>query len=136
MNKVFGISLAVLAIAIAVVPNFTDCASHGIFMNVMGKQLPMICHWSARAEIAVGAPLFAVGGVMAFAHRRSAFYGLGALGIILGALTILLPTHIIGTCPSASDICNTAMKPAAILMGSVAIVGSLGAVVTSRQSKE
>ena len=114
MNKVLGISLGVLALAIAIVPNFTDCFSHGHLMaTVSGVQVPMACHWSGRAEIAVGVPLFAVGAAMMFTTRKSGLLALSILGIALGALAIVLPTNIIGTC--ASDfwsVCTIGSVPA------------------------
>ena len=134
MNKFLGITLAVLAVAIAVVPSFTDCASHGIFMNVMGKQVPMVCHWSARAEIAVGVPLFGIGAMMSFTRRKTGYLILSILGVALGALAILLPTSIIGTCPTPTEPCNTIMKPTLTILGSLTIVGSLGGLILMRRA--
>ena len=103
-------------------------------MTVMGVQMPMACHWAGRAEIAVGVPLFAVGGVMAFTQRKWAFFSLGILGSTPGVLAILLPTDIIGTCASGTMPCNIAMKPAMIGLGALTIVGSLGGLILSRRA--
>ena len=135
MNKYLGIALAAFGLAIAIVPNFTDCASHGAFMTVMGKQLPMVCHWSARAEMAVGIPVALIGIMMSFKRFSSGFLGLSILGGGLGALAILLPTHIIGTCPGPTMTCNTVMKPITTVLGSLTIVGSLGGLMLSRKTK-
>lgn len=133
MNKVFGISLAILAVAIATVPNFTDCASQGKYMTVMGAQLPMVCHWTARGEIAVGAPLFGIGAIMVFTSRKGGLFSLSALGGILGVLALLLPTQLVGTCGNAAMHCNTTMKPAIMALGGLTIVGSLGSMLWSRK---
>jgi hypothetical protein len=105
-------------------------------MTVMGKQLPMVCHWSARAEIATGIPLGLLGAAMFFTKRKSGLYTLGILGIALGVLTITLPTNIIGTCPGPTMICNTAMKPAAAALGGVAIVGSALGLMLARKKED
>jgi hypothetical protein len=137
VNKFLGITLVVLGIAIAVVPNFTDCASQGLMTtNAAGKPMQMMCHWAGRAEIAVGAPLFAIGGVMAFAQRRSSLFSLAILGSILGVVAILLPTNIIGTCGTPTMHCNTVMKPALTGLGALAIVGSLGGLILARRAKQ
>ena len=135
MNKYLGIALAALGVAIAVVPNFTDCASHGAYMTVMGKQLPMVCHWSARSEIATGIPITVVGAMMAFNRVKSGFLTFSILGVVLGALVITLPTHIIGTCPGPTMTCNTVMKPATTALGSLTVVGSLVGLVFMRKAK-
>ena len=134
MNKYFGISLAVLGLALAIVPNFTDCASHGAYMTVMGKQIPMTCHWSARSEIAMGIPLVFAGTMMTFTRNKSGFFSLSILGVVLGALAITLPTSIIGTCGGPTMTCNTLMKPAITLLGSLAIAGSLGGLILMRKA--
>ena len=134
MNKYLGITLAVLGLALAIVPNFTDCASHGAYMTVMGKQIPMVCHWSARSEIAMGIPLVFAGVMMTFTRNKSGFFSMSILGVVLGALAITLPTSIIGTCGGPTMTCNTLMKPAITALGSLTIVGSLGALVLSRKA--
>jgi hypothetical protein len=62
MNKFLGIALVVVAIAIAVVPHFTDCLSQGHLVTLAnGATQPMKCYWPAQAEIAVGIPFAGVG---------------------------------------------------------------------------
>jgi len=51
------IALVALALGTAIVPQFTDCASQGKAITLAnGKTVEMKCHWTARAEIAVGRP--------------------------------------------------------------------------------
>ena len=65
--KVLAVSLAVLAVLIAVVPQFTDCDSQGRTLTLQdGRQIAMKCHWTARAELGVGLPLFAVAATIFF----------------------------------------------------------------------
>ena len=134
LNIFLGITLVVFALAIAVVPNFTDCASQGHFMTVGMMQVPMACHWAGRAEIAVGAPLVSVGAMMSFTRHKTGYLTLSILGVILGAAAILLPTSIIGTCPSPTMMCNTVMKPTLTILGSLTIVGSLGGLILMRKA--
>jgi hypothetical protein len=62
MSKFLGITLVILALAIAIVPAFTDCQSQGKSISLAnGKTVPMKCHWTGVAEIAVGVPLVGVG---------------------------------------------------------------------------
>lgn len=136
MSKFLGIALIALAVAIALVPNFTDCSSQGHFMTVGMMPVPMVCHWAGRAEIAVGVPLFAVGGMMTVTRSKSGFLMLSILGVVLGAVAILLPTTIIGTCPNPLEPCNTIMKPTLSILGSLTIVGSLGGLILMRKASK
>ena len=134
MNRVLGIALVGLALAIAIVPHFTDCYSQGHLLTLAnGNTQPMKCHWTAQAEIAVGIPLVGVGAMLSFSRRRGIASGLSVMGIMLGAMALALPYSLIGTCAAPTHICNTAMKPALTALGSVAIVGSLGAMVLARK---
>lgn len=124
--KVFAVILIVLGIAAAVVPQFYDCQSQGRYLTLAnGKQTSMKCHWTARAEIALGVPIAAVGAMLAFNRRRESVRALTSLGISLGVFVILLPTVLIGVCASSEMTCNMIMKPALISMGGLVIVASL-----------
>ena len=113
MFKVLGITLVVLALALAIVPHYTDCQSQGAMMTTSsGMKTPMKCHWSGIAEIGVAAPLVGVGAMLSFSRRKNYILGISAIGAILGAMAIALPAKLIGTCPTVTHICNTTMKPA------------------------
>jgi hypothetical protein len=134
MHKFLGVSLMVLAVALMVLPAFSDCQSQGKALTTStGKEIPMKCHWTGLAEIGVGVPLLAVGAMMTVNRRRSNGMNLGFMGILLGGLAIAFPAFIIGVCATPTMICHTLMKPALMTLGSVAVVGSLAAVVTSRK---
>ena len=138
MNRSLGITLAVLGIALAVVPFFTDCASQGRFMtDAMGMQMPMRCYGNRAAELATGAPLFVVGAILTFAKFKSkgAFFSLSAIAVLAGVAGILMPTKVVGTCPGPTEICNTVMKPALVSIGSMVIIGGLAGLVLTRRLK-
>lgn len=137
MHRFFGITLIVLAIAIAVVPTFTDCQSQGQSVTTAsGKQIPMKCHWTGIAEIGMAVPLAVVGGMMTLNQRRKDnLRNLAVIGVVLGALAISFPAGLIGVCPTPTMICHTTMSPVLITLGSLTIVGSLGALVSTRKMK-
>lgn len=87
----------------------------------------MKCYWTAHAEIVVGIPLAAIGVLLFFARRKETTRALGILAAILGVLTILLPTSIIGTCLNDEMFCNTEMKPVLLIAGGITV--ALGAAV-------
>jgi len=127
--KVVASIIIILALLIAIVPQFTDCESQGKMLTLeSGKQVSMKCHWTARAEIAVGVPLLAVGLLMLLSKRKESIRSLGIVGAVLGLMAILLPGILIGVCSNDDMICNSLMDPALILMGALAIVASGAAV--------
>ncbi len=148
MNKFLGITLAVLALAIGVVPQFTHCPSHPVSSSMPGMQSSMSndmqtpmantmkspkCQSSATSEIAVAVPLFGVGAVLTFSRRKNMILGLSAAGAALGVMAIALPAALTGTCSMPSMLCNTAMKPVVYTLGSLAVVGSvIGMIITSK----
>lgn len=136
--KVAAGAVVILAIVIAVVPMFTDCHSAGRALTLeSGKEIPMKCHWTGRAELGLGLPLAAVGLMMGFSRRKGARRILGITGTTLGAVAILLPTELIGVCMNPDMPCVSTMKPALILAGALVIGVSLGVVVFSwRQEDE
>jgi hypothetical protein len=136
MSKFLGITLIVLALAIAIVPAVTDCQSQGKSIALAnGKTIPMKCHWTGIAEMTTGIPLVAVGAMMIASRRRRYLQSLGVLGGILGIIAILLPNTLIGVCSSTMP-CNTIMQPTLTILGSLAIVTSLGGLVLSLREKE
>ncbi len=69
--KAAAVSLIVLALLIGVIPQFTDCQSQGKAIQLPnGKTLPMKCHWTARAEIAVAIPLLVSGRLLISGRHR------------------------------------------------------------------
>lgn len=137
MTKFLGIALIVIALGIGIVPHYTDCYSQGKFLTLAnGNTQPMKCHWSAQAEIAVAVPLAGVGVMMTAGRRKSTIWSLSTMGVVLGVTAIALPNGIIGTCGGPTMFCNTAMKPTLNVLGSVAVVGGLAAMVLTRKHKD
>ena len=138
MFKVFGVVLLVMALAIAIIPNFSDCNSQGKFITMAsGKTTDMKCHWTGKAEIAVAVPIFGIGALLTFNRRRQSLMSLSAMGIILGAFAIALPTNLlIGVCTTPGMICNSVMKPSLMALGAVVTGVSLVGLVVSSKKKD
>jgi hypothetical protein len=95
----------------------------------MNKTLPMPCGYTARAEVGVGAIIVVLGGFVLFASSIGIIAALGAAGILLGGLTIALPTILTKTCALASHPCNTVTAPILEFLG-IGLIGlSLGIIV-------
>jgi uncharacterized membrane protein (UPF0136 family) len=135
--KMPALVLILLAVAIVVVPIFTDCESQGRAIKTAdGRLIPMKCHWTAQAALGVGLPLATVGGLMGFAKRKESQRNLAITGLALGAVVILLPTALIGVCASSDMLCNSIMKPSLILGGTLVMATALAGLVASRPSLE
>jgi uncharacterized membrane protein YkvI len=130
--KVAAVAIVALAILIAIIPIFSDCESQGRTLTLEnGRQVSMKCHWTARAELALGVPLLAVGGLLAFSRRKETRRNLGIMGAVLGAVVILMPTALIGVCVNPDMPCVGIMKPALILLGVLMVAINLAVVVRS-----
>lgn len=135
--RIPGIILVLLALAIAVVSQFTNCEAQGrsiVLPN--GATIPMKCHWTARAEIAAAVPLVAVGGMIAASQRRQTIRALAAVGILLGAMSLLLPASLIGVCANADMLCNMVMRPALMFAGVLAVAVGLVALLSTQAPDE
>jgi hypothetical protein len=136
--KVFlGLTLLVLGLAIAIIPQYMTCEHQDKYMTLVnGVQKPMKCSWTAKSEIAVGVPLAGAGVLMTVSRRKESLRNLALIGVILGVFVILLPTDLlIGVCRS-NMLCHTAMKPLLTVLGSLAISACLGGLLISQIDKE
>ena len=136
MSKFLGMALIILALAIAIIPQFTNCSSEERYMTLAsGMTTPMICHWTARAEIAIGVPLFVIGAMVLFIRKKENLRYLGGLAAVLGIMAMLLPTSLIGVC-TGSMLCDTVMKPTLLTLGSLVIVcGFIGITLSLRKGE-
>ena len=135
--KVTGALMIALALVVGIVPLFTDCQSQGRSLTLAnGREIPMKCHWTGLAEIALAIPLLAMGVFTIFSRRTESLRNLSLTSIVTGVLIVLLPTTLIGVCGSAQMICNSVMKPTLILLGSLIIaLGAAGILQTLRRKE-
>ncbi|MCX6007053.1 MAG: DUF4418 family protein [Chloroflexi bacterium] len=134
---VTGIIIIVLAVSIAAIPQFTTCGSQGKMLTTStGTVIPMKCTWTGQAELALSLPLFAVGVLLLISRRKESLRNLSFMGMILGALVILLPTNLIGVCAAPGMICISVMMPAMIFFGTLTILTSIVVLIISVWTKE
>jgi hypothetical protein len=135
--KVAGAVIVILALAIGIVPQFTDCHAQGkVIQLANGMTTEMKCFWTAMGAIALAVPLGVSGGLLAFSKRRETRRMVAILGAILGALVILLPTVLMGVCANPMMLCNMVMRPTLILGGSLASLTNLIVLGTQFRSEE
>ena len=128
--KIIASVLIVLSLVAAIAPQFLDCQSQGKSLTLQnGKTVPMKCHWTAISMIAVGGPLFLLGGLLFFSKRKETQRTLSALGSVSGAFMVAMPTFLIGVCANPDMLCNSVMKPTLILTGILAIIAGGGGVL-------
>ena len=131
--RVHGFVIVLLALVIGIVPAFTDCNSQGRSLTLQnGKTVPMKCHWTGRAEIAVAVPLAAVGALLAVNRRKQTRRALAAAAALLGLMAIALPVLLIGVCTAAEMICRMLMYPVLILAGILTIAVGVLSLYQSR----
>jgi hypothetical protein len=84
----------------------------------------MKCHWSARAEIGVGALIAALGiALIVFASPKTRL-GL-SIGIFLSAvLALLVPHTLIGGCPMPSMACRKIAFPSITGIAVLLLIGA------------
>lgn len=133
MKNILGMALILLALAIAIIPQFTTCQSQGMAMTMAnGQTVPMKCLWTARAEIVTGSTLFIIGLMMFFARKKESLRYLSALGVVVGVFVMLLPTVLIGVCVGTM-LCDTVMKPTLLTLGFLVIISSLIGILSFRK---
>lgn len=133
--KITAIVIVCLAVLVGVIPQFTDCQSQGKAIELPnGKSVPMRCHWTARAELAVGVPLLLCGVGMLLSRRKEMWRQQAVMTMVLGLFVVLLPTGLIGVCMKADMVCHALMKPALTLAGVLVVaMGALGLLLAGRE---
>jgi hypothetical protein len=108
------------------------CEVEGMYAKLAnGKELPMPCGWTARAEVGVGALVVVAGILLQFARSAEAKMMIGIFGAVLGVLAILFPTTITKMCAMSSHPCNLLTAPVLILTGVIIIAVSGWVIYTS-----
>ena len=89
-----------------------------------GKEVPMKCHWTAQAAVAVAIILLAVA-VMAFLAKQDQkkFFVVGA---VIAVMIFLLFTSLMGVCASPDMRCNTTAVWAKIVAAVVLVCSGVG----------
>jgi hypothetical protein len=153
--KVLAVLIIILGLVIIIVPQLTNCEygkDHPATLNMKTSDAGVVeyasmggmdagaaeasvpyrmmkCFWSARAEIIAGVPLVALGILLLFARRKETIRVIGILTTILGVLTLLIPTTVVGTCVNPEMVCNTEMKPTLLIAGGITVALGIAVVV-------
>jgi uncharacterized membrane protein YczE len=110
------------------------CDNEGMYAKLAnGKNLPMPCGWTARAEIGIGALTILAGAMLAFSQSAETKRMIGLFGTALGILTILFPFYISGMCALADHPCNLLTKPVLALLGVAVIVASCWVIYSAQK---
>lgn len=159
--RVLAFLVIVLALVVVIVPQFTNCEAgrdHPAVLNMQTSDagdvryasmtamegpmesaaVPyrmMRCLWSARAEIVAGLPLVALGALLLFARRRETIRVIGVMTTLLGVLTILIPTTVVGTCLNPAMVCNTQMKPTLLVSGGIMVALGIAVLVLGQMRR-
>jgi hypothetical protein len=84
----------------------------------------MKCHWSAQAEIGVGALIAVLGAALIFFADPNIRLGL-TIGIFLsGVLALLIPHALIGGCPMHSMACRKITFPSITVISVLLLMGA------------
>jgi hypothetical protein len=134
MKTVLGVAMVLLALVLAIAPAFTDCESQGKMLTTAdGRSVSMKCHWTGVAQIAAAIPLGLAGVYALRGRRKETTRFAGIVGAVSGAMAILLPTVLIGTCGNAAMTCNLLMRPILLASGILAIAASIALFVIARE---
>ena len=88
------------------------------------------CHGIPTASLITGIILAIIGLVVIIAgSKKGAAIASGISNVILGIVSIGIPTFIVGVCESAHMHCHMVTRPALIIIGAAAII--IGAVNTA-----
>ncbi len=151
--RIVALLVVAMALVIGIVPQFTHCktgstmgasspsvAAGGVSTapasTATAKPAPMRCYWSARAELGVALPLAAAGVLLFFSRRKETRRALAILVSVLGAVTMLVPTVLIGVCSTSSAVCNTAMRPTMLAAGGLTVALGLITLIRNELSNE
>jgi uncharacterized membrane protein YeiB len=131
-----GSSTAVTYASMEETPEAMSSAEPMATPAATGMVAKMKCYWSAHAEIVAGVPLIAIGVLLFFARRKETTRVLGVLTAVLGVLTMLIPTTLIGTCLNDQMVCNTEMKPTLLITGGITIALGVAVLVLGEMKRE
>jgi hypothetical protein len=106
-----GLLLSILGALIILTPNWILPVCEGLLELANGRQVPMRCFWTARAEMILGGLAVLAGLLLAFTRSAEARRRLNLQAAFLGLAVILTPLYIIPTCANPDMIATWAPNP-------------------------
>jgi uncharacterized membrane protein YedE/YeeE len=117
-ERIIGIVFIVPGLLLALGPQFLFKVCEPMGENFMK------CHWSAQAEIGIGALIAALGIALTLFAAPKTRLGL-VIGILLsGVLALLIPHVLIGGCAMESMPCRKIAFPAITVISILLLIGS------------
>ncbi len=132
--RVVAVILFVAAVVVAILPQFYTCQASGYAIELPGKTIPMKDLWTAHAEAALGIMVAVVAIGLWFFRERGARTILSILGIVGGALILIMVTNVlfgIGVCVKPDMPCVVYMRPTIYMLASLIMVDSAVGLVLS-----
>ncbi|OJU16248.1 MAG: hypothetical protein BGN88_00100 [Clostridiales bacterium 43-6] len=117
-NRLFsGILFGVLGLLIAIGPQT-------VFHVCPVGDIPMKCHWTARAEIGLGV-LIAISGILLLLFSKAQVrMGLSISLFFQGVLAFLVPNVLIGVCGGIHMDCHKLTQPVLTILSALIIIAS------------
>ena len=113
------------------------CEYFGMYMETkMGMLVPMKCHYTAYAEVGVGATIIVASVVLMVSNMVQTKKALSIVGAVLGINVMLLPTYLTGMCGMASMPCRIGTQPALLILGVLIIIVNAIGFFKYRAKKE
>jgi len=114
--RVIAVVLLVLALFVAIFPQFYTCQAHGFAIELPMGTMPMRCFYSAHAVTALGIMVAIAAGGLWFFKEKGTRTILSILGIVGGFFILMTVTGApvlgIGTCVNPDMPCAIYMRPA------------------------
>jgi len=135
--KVVAVVLLVLALFVAIFPQFYNCSAHGLFMELPKGTMPMRCFYSAHALTALGIMVAIAAAGLWFFKEKGTRTILSILGIVGGVFILMTVTRApvlgIGTCVNPDMPCVIYMRPAIYTVAPLIMAASAaGLAITLR----
>ncbi|NIS63474.1 MAG: DUF4418 family protein [Proteobacteria bacterium] len=114
--RVVALVLFVLALFVAIYPQFYNCQSHGFAIKLPKGTIPMRCLYTAHAQMALGIMVAIAAVGLWFLREKETRTILSILGIVGGFLILMTVTRApgigIGICVNPDMPCVVYMRPA------------------------
>ena len=115
-KRIIGIIIAALGLLLAIGPRFLFKVCE------YRPQLTMICHWTAQAEIGIGATIAFLGIALFIFTDLKIQLGLSIGILISGINAILIPNVLVGGCRMDTMPCFTTAYPAITVISILLLV--------------
>lgn len=133
--KVVSLVLFVLALFVAIYPQFYTCQSHGFSIALPKGTIPMKCLYTAHAQMALGIMVAIAAVGLWFLREKETRTILSILGIVGGFLILMTVTRApgvgIGICVNPDMPCVIYMRPAIYMVAPLIMAASAVGLVLS-----